>query len=344
MFNLLVDTCVWLDLAKDPDQKPLLGVLEELIQLNEARLIVPRIVLNEIARNKARIVEESQRSLSSVFKRVKEAVEKFGDPKKKNLALSQLNDVDHRIPLLGESVNETIGRIEVLLNSALIIETSDAIKLRAAQRAIDKVAPFHRQRNGIDDAILIEVYADQVGNCAVRGERFSFVTHNTKDFSDPTGNNKTPHPALMPLFSKIKSLYFITLAEAIKRIRPELVSDLMLEHEEWVEQPRSLSEIVHAIEELLDKVWYNRHKVREEMIECGKIELVDKETFPVKDHLKRPIERGIWAGALKAAKRVERKYGKENLGPWDDFEWGMLSGKLSALRWVLGDEWDMLDT
>lgn len=148
----------------------------------------------------------------------------------------------------------------------------------------------------------------------------------------------------MPLFSKIKSLYFITLAEAIKRIRPELVSDLMLEHEEWVEQARSLSEIVCAIEELFDKVWYNRHKVSEEKIERGKIELVDKETFPVKDHLKRPIERGIWAGALKAAKRVERKYGKDNLGPWDDFEWGMLNGKLSALRWVLGDEWDMLDT
>ena len=49
-------------------------------------------------------------------------------------------------------------------------------------------------------------------------------------------------------------------------------------------------------------------------------------------------------GALKAARSVERRYGQKNLGPWDDFEWGMINGKLSALRWVLGDEWDMLDT
>jgi hypothetical protein len=28
----------------------------------------------------------------------------------------------------------------------------------------------------------------------------------------------------------------------------------------------------------------------------------------------------------------------------DDFDWGMWNGKLSALRWVLGSDWDFLDT
>jgi hypothetical protein len=342
-FWILIDTCVWLDLAKDYQQQALLGVLEELIKQGEISLILPRVIVDEFARNRTRVIEDSSRSLSATMKRVKEAVDKFGDPRRKRMVLRQLNDVDHRLPTFGEAAAQTVGRIERLFAKAKIVETSDAVKLRAAQRAIDKRAPFHRQRNGIDDAILIETYADIAAERASPGTRFAFVTHNTKDFSHPSASNKLPHPDIAACFSRVKSLYFITLGEALRRVKPVQLADLMIE-QQWVEEPRRLTEIVDAIDELVTKVWYNRHQVRRERIESGRIKLVEKETFPIKDHRTRPIQRDIWEGALKAAAKVEKRFGLENLGPWDDFEWGMLNGKLSALRWVLGDEWDMLDT
>jgi len=124
------------------------------------------------------------------------------------------------------------------------------VKVRAAQHAIEQRAPFHRQRNGIGDAILIEVYADVVAAKA-RGTRFAFITHNIKDFSHPAANNKLPHPDIAACFSRVRSLYFITLGEALRRIQPEQFADLMIE-QEWIEEPRRLTEILEAMDRQTD--------------------------------------------------------------------------------------------
>jgi predicted CopG family antitoxin len=245
-------------MAKDPKQQSLLNVIEELIRRKKLALIVPRIVLDEFLRNKERVIKEGTKSLSNVIKRAKVVVDKFGDPKKKQEVLEQLNDVDYKIPTLGEAAIISVTRIEGMLNEATIIETTDDIKLRAVQRAIENKAPFHHQKNSINDAIIIEIYADSVQKDSSSGFRFSFVTHNKNDFSLPNGNDKIPHPDFAMCFSKIKSKYFINLAEAVHRISPEMVTDIMIE-DEWIQEPRSLSEIVEAEGEFFDKVWYNRH-------------------------------------------------------------------------------------
>ncbi len=343
MFKILIDTCVWLDLAKDYQQQPLIGALEELVREGEVALILPRIIVDEFSRNKSRIIEESNRSLSGTLKRVKEAVDKVGDPRRKRMVLAQLNDLDYRLPTLGDTATHSISRIQKLFKETKIVETSDAVKLRASQRAIDGRAPFHRQRNGMCDAVLIETYADFALEKKAPGVRFAFITHNTKDFSHVGINNTHPHPDLASYFSKRKSLYFTTLGEALRRVQPQHFADIMIE-QEWRDEPRRLGEILDAMDLLFHQVWYNRHMVAREKITDGTTKIVEKETYPVTDHLRRPIQRDVWEMALKAAARVEKKYGLENLGPWDDFEWGMINGKLSALRWVLGDEWDMLDT
>ncbi len=102
----------------------------------------------------------------------------------------------------------------------------------------------------------------------------------------------------------------------------------MPDDDEYEIIPRSMEEVANGTDEFVEKIWFDRHLSLRYRVEQG-METIDPK---------------IWAGALKSAERVIQKYGEENLGPYSSFEWGMLNGKLSALRWVLGEEWDMLDT
>ena len=132
----------------------------------------------------------------------------------------------------------------------------------------------------------------------------------------------------MSFFQKLKAGLSKTKEGMLKNL-DSLFGGHKIEEEFYEEdEPRSIDEIVDAVGGFLDKIWFDRHLSLRYRIETG-MEAVDPE---------------IWKGALNSAQKVIDKYGEENLGPYSDFEWGMLNGKLSALRWVLGDDWDMLDT
>lgn len=344
MFHVLIDTSVWLDLAADNKQTPLLRVLEDFVDNDAIRLIVPQVVHYEFHKNKDRIAKTSARSLASHFQEVRQAINKVGgDPAQKKLLLAQLDDVNHKVPLMGVAVSATLETVARMLDRAGTLETSTEAKVRAADRALARKAPCHHDnKNPMGDALVLETYRECVA-AAGRGDRFAFVTHNKHDFSVPNGNHKLPHPEIADLFSKIKSLYFVNLGECLSRVAPNVTRQLLWEYT-FDEEPRGLTEIQEALELLWRQVWYNRHMTLDYKIKKGEHRIVSREEWERnKDHQDTTID-SVWRRAVAARTRTERQLGMGNLGPWDDFEWGMINGKMSALRWVLGDEWDMLDT
>jgi len=66
--------------------------------------------------------------------------------------------------------------------------------------------------------------------------------------------------------------------DALRALRPDEFADAMYEHEFTIE-PRKSSEISGAIEELTDRVWYDRHMVLRHQVETGKCKIIAKKDF-----------------------------------------------------------------
>jgi hypothetical protein len=142
-----------------------------------------------------------------------------------------------------------------------------------------------------------------------------------------------PHPDIVEHFSRVRSLYFIHLPELLRRMAPTLVSDVMLE-QSWTQEARGLSEILEAEDLLFHQVWYNRRWGLRIRVQDGRIKIVESETYPHPPGRRETIQRDVWKGALRAARRTEQRYGKKNLDPWDDAE-----GPSAAIRSRQGSRW-----
>jgi pyrimidine deaminase RibD-like protein len=94
---------------------------------------------------------------------------------------------------------------------------------------------------------------------------------------------------------------------------------------------RSDQKILDTYNRFWDQIWWNRHQAWKHRIESG-------------DEKLTPVRQILYLEAEEKAAEVEAKYSREEL-ELDDFDWGLLSGRMSALAWVMGAEWnESLDT
>lgn len=330
VLNLFVDTSTWLDLAKRRDGQRLIRPLQTFVEDEHVQLLVPRVVIDEFERNRENVQKMMTTSLTERFKAIRQELAAYADMDYRNEELRLFDKWAHQVTLSGALTTRNFDDIRALLETGKRIEPSTDEHERVVSRALAKKAPFHRQRNSVADALLIEMYSTALTG-AGPGDTYAFVTSNSLDFSATQGDQRQPHEDFADTFAAEHSTYWLGVDGLEQCLREEFGDYLdELIAEMWIpDDPRGLEEILAAEKEMFDKVWYERSMRHDrELLAEGKMD-------ELKEH-----ERV----ARKGRERVEATYCGDDLGPYDAFEVGMLNGKLSALRWVLGDEWDFLDT
>jgi hypothetical protein len=331
MLRLLVDTSTWLDLAKRRDGQKWIVAIRLNVQRGSLELLVPSLVIDEFQRNRPRVESSMTASVVERFHQMRRDFDEYGGEIYQE-AIEVIEKLAHQVPLIGAMTTRNFDEILDLLRAGENIESTDDQRSRVVQRGLDKKAPFHRSRNSVADALLIEMYASAISSADLAADPHGYVSSNSDDFSLVAGDKRLPHEDLAQHFAVDGSNYWLGVDGLDSALLDALGDEYqeLLDESDFREEPRRLDEIVDAESELFDRIWYNRSLSHEYRLD------------DTGDEAERQRHAAI---ASPGRRRIEDRFGGlDNLGPYTDFEWGMLNGKLSALRWVLGSEWDFLDT
>ena len=331
MLNLLLDTSTWLDLAQRRDGQRWIVALRVLIHQEEVTLLVPAVIIEEFDRNQERLRATMTASIASRFRQIRQDLVRYGTDDDAH-AVEIIEGLSHHLPLVGAMTTRNFGDIrELLIAGKALQPTEDEIN-RVVARGLRKAAPFHSGKNSVADAVIFEAYQTAAQGSDLTKAPHAFVTSNHADFSRVGGDQREPHDDLANAFDGSGSRYALGVngLDTILRDHFEAEIEELFEETDFQEEPRRLDEIIAAETELFDRIWYHRslqHEYRAER---------EGDPEDLKDLL---------SVAGPGRTRVEATYPEPGqLGPYTDFQLGMLNGKMSALRWVLGSEWDFLDT
>ncbi len=230
MHWILNDTCVWLDLSTDRQSDVVLTKLEGLVREGKLTLVVPPIVTEEFARNKPAKLDSVAKQLDLQLKIARKSIKEWGDPSLVPGILGEIDKIRQGIPTIQQQISNSMVRVERLLNhkSCERPEQTVPIVLAAVNRALEKKAPFHKDKNSVADAILIETFEAFVESRQSDGETFAFVTENKSDFGDV--DDSKPHPDLAAVFSTPQVAYFNNIGRALNAVEPDAVPAEVVDH------------------------------------------------------------------------------------------------------------------
>jgi hypothetical protein len=226
MYYACIDTCVLLDLAKDPAT---LEKLRSVIERGKLRLLIPEPIIEEFRRHKPTYAARVATSQRKTIRDMRVLLGMLG-PGISETTTRDIVSVQAMVDRQEQAAYHILAEIDGLLTSsfAVHLEASQAVRLRAGERAKEKRAPFGN-KNSWNDAVIFEAFAAFCETCP-EGDIALFITSNTDDFSDRM-DHRRPHRDLAAVFSG-RVEYFINIAQALQRLDPTVADHADVERAE----------------------------------------------------------------------------------------------------------------
>lgn len=289
MINLIIDTCVWIDLSKVRLSK-LRKKISLLVEQKKARLIVPVIVNEEWNRHKPRLLEEQSQSVKGMIKNAR-ALSEYLNPdsadKLKEILPNEPEELCDKILLAA------LQDIENLFNdqTTVVLPINDRAKIRAADFALVKKAPF-RNKNSMADALIIFSAVEYIMSEGLSNS--IFVSSNTQDFASK--DKAQINEDLKETFEKCGMKYFSNIGLAINEVEAGIVSTETIEDIETTTIVEGIRDAFRSIQasdrqliESIDSIWRHsrmsdvlkvadevNRRIRELGVDPGKISAWDE--------------------------------------------------------------------
>jgi len=237
MKYITLDTNAWVYLANGAEPAKLLDFLVKEITAGNITLLLPETICSEWNAKKVRTVQQGglkhYNDAAAAVDNLKKVFGNKADQSPFNFLIDESKNYENFLqfcesfkkikPELEAAISRNIKTIEELFRHpcAKILPITTTLKLKAADYAVAKKAPFHT-KNSFSDALILFSFLDYVKTQNI--EDGIFISCNITDYSKSKAEPKEIHPDLEADFVATKSKYFVYIGEAFKTIQDDIIS------------------------------------------------------------------------------------------------------------------------
>jgi hypothetical protein len=175
---IIIDTCVWIVLAKEPNLYDLLETLKTILDKNNFVLVLPKSVKIEFERHRGQIEVDWNNKCKRLISGMKDGRKHFPDYAEDLLKLH--NDIQNALANPNSYVENNLKLVDALFEQAMPMNNCSELMLaEAAKRVFNRTAPALNSRSSsVGDCLLWSTVLESLK----KGDVW-FCTDNKHDFS-----------------------------------------------------------------------------------------------------------------------------------------------------------------